>query len=557
MIGKFGKANLTKQIICSKTKNMKKQLLVSVSILTFVLIQMCPSFLFSQAPQALKYQSIIRNINGTPMSNTNIGIRASVHEGSATGLSVYQESHASTTNQFGLINLEIGNGTSITGNFSSIAWSTGTKWMEIEADFGSGYISMGTSQLLSVPFALNFVPGPAGENGTNGVDGLNGTNGVDGIDGVTGQNGIDGTNGTSGVAGLNGTNGADGIDGVTGQNGIDGTNGTNGNAGLNGTNGVDGIDGATGQNGIDGVNGTNGVAGLNGTNGVDGIDGATGQNGIDGINGTNGNAGLNGTNGADGIDGATGQNGIDGTNGTNGNAGLNGANGVDGIDGATGQNGIDGVNGTNGVAGLNGTNGVDGIDGINGTNGVNGIDGTNGTNGIDGLNGTNGVNGIDGATGQTGSISQFAMFFGLTAGTGNGAGTDYSSTIAVKSGAGTGRFPFPQDGPTAGIARVNTTSFTLPTIGTYEIYFSVHTTEAGQIQLELDGVDLPETVAANMNATAGGHLITGTFFVTTSLPNAILAVINPSGNAAALTITPADGASTHANAQVLTIKKIF
>lgn len=344
MIGKFGKANLTKQIICSKTKNMKKQLLVSVSILTFVLIQMCPSFLFSQAPQAFKYQSIIRNINGTPMSNTNIGIRASVHEGSATGLSVYQESHASTTNQFGLINLEIGNGTSITGNFSSIAWSTGTKWMEIEADFGSGYISMGTSQLLSVPFALNFVPGPAGENGTNGVDGLNGTNGVDGI---------------------------------------------------------------------------------------------------------------------------------------------------------------------------------------------------------------------DGATGQTGSISQFAMFFGLTAGTGNGAGTDYSSTIAVKSGAGTGRFPFPQDGPTAGIARVNTTSFTLPTIGTYEIYFSVHTTEAGQIQLELDGVDLPETVAANMNATAGGHLITGTFFVTTSLPNAILAVINPSGNAAALTITPADGASTHANAQVLTIKKIF
>jgi len=404
MIGKFGKANLTKQIICSKTKNMKKQLLVSVSILTFVLIQMCPSFLFSQAPQAFKYQSIIRNINGTPMSNTNIGIRASVHEGSATGLSVYQESHASTTNQFGLINLEIGNGTSITGNFSSIAWSTGTKWMEIEADFGSGYISMGTSQLLSVPFALNFVPGPAGENGTNGVDGLNGTNGVDGIDGVTGQNGIDGTNGTNGVDGLNGTNGVNGIDGVTGQNGIDGATGTNGNAGLNGT---------------------------------------------------------------------------------------------------------------------------------------------------------NGVNGIDGATGQTGSISQFAMFFGLTAGTGNGAGTDYSSTIAVKSGAGTGRFPFPQDGPTAGIARVNTTSFTLPTIGTYEIYFSVHTTEAGQIQLELDGVDLPETVAANMNATAGGHLITGTFFVTTSLPNTILAVINPSGNAAALTITSADGASTHANAQVLTIKKIF
>jgi hypothetical protein len=149
------------------------------------------------------------------------------------------------------------------------------------------------------------------------------------------------------------------------------------------------------------------------------------------------------------------------------------------------------------------------------------------------------------------------MFFGLTAGTGNGAGTDYAATIAAKTVAGTGRIPFPQNGPTAGIVRIDNTSFVLPSIGTYEIYFSIHTTELGQIQLELNGVDLPETVVANMNSTSGGHLITGSFFVTTTGLNSILAIINPSGNTSALTITPADGANTHANAQVLLIKRIL
>ncbi|MFY7734567.1 MAG: hypothetical protein ACOVSR_13860 [Bacteroidia bacterium] len=148
------------------------------------------------------------------------------------------------------------------------------------------------------------------------------------------------------------------------------------------------------------------------------------------------------------------------------------------------------------------------------------------------------------------------MFYGLTAGTGNSIGTDYAATVAVKTSVGTGRVNFPRNGPAIGITRLDNTSFTLPSIGTYEIIFHVNTTEPGQLQLELNNVDLPETVAVNMNPTAGGHPIMGNFFITTTSINSILAVINPIGNTPALTITPANGANTHANTQSITIKKI-
>lgn len=150
-----------------------------------------------------------------------------------------------------------------------------------------------------------------------------------------------------------------------------------------------------------------------------------------------------------------------------------------------------------------------------------------------------------------------SMFFGLTAGTGNPGPTDYAATVAPKTAAGTGRVPFPQDGPSDGnIVRVDGSSFTLPDIGTYLVTFRVHTTEPGQLQLELNGADLAETAAGNMNPTAGGHPIVGNALITTNVINSVLAVINPTGNTPALTITPADGASTHANAQTLTVLQI-
>ena len=150
------------------------------------------------------------------------------------------------------------------------------------------------------------------------------------------------------------------------------------------------------------------------------------------------------------------------------------------------------------------------------------------------------------------------MFYGLTAGTGNDSGTDYAATVAVKTTAGTGRVPFPRNGPTTSdtMIRLNSSSFILPEIGTYEVSFQVHTTEPGQLQLELNDAALPETTIANANPTAGGHPIAGRFFITTTVVNSVLAVINPAGNSTALTITPASGSLTHANAQSLLVTQI-
>lgn len=166
--------------------------------------------------------------------------------------------------------------------------------------------------------------------------------------------------------------------------------------------------------------------------------------------------------------------------------------------------------------------------------------------------------------GAPAAASVYSMFYGLTAGTGNPTSTDYAATIAVKTTAGTGRVPFPRNGPTSGsiTSAIGSTSpaliaeFNLPAIGTYEVTFRVHTTEPGQLQLELNGTALEETTAGNANPTSGGHPIVGNSFITTTVINSKLAVINPAGNTPALTITPADGASTHTQAQTLTIKQI-
>ncbi|HEV3059620.1 MAG TPA: hypothetical protein VGY48_15325 [Vicinamibacterales bacterium] len=153
--------------------------------------------------------------------------------------------------------------------------------------------------------------------------------------------------------------------------------------------------------------------------------------------------------------------------------------------------------------------------------------------------------------------AEFSMFYGLTAGTGNGGATDYAGTIAVKTSAGTGRVPFPRSGPISGaISNIDGSSFMLPDIGTYEITFEVHTTELGQLQLELGGVDQPQTCVGNFNPTAGGHPYNCRVYVTTVAINTVLAVINPAGNSTALTVTPANGSQTHANAQTLTIRRI-
>ena len=239
-----------------------------------------------------------------------------------------------------------------------------------------------------------------------------------------------------------------------------------------------------------------------------------------------------------------------GSTGVNWNTGSTGSTGVTGSTGATGPTGglLDQLEST-------GSTGVTGSTGSTGSTGATGVDQLEQT-GSTGAAGPIGATGATGATGTTGIIL-YAMFYGLTSGTGNPTTTDYAATIPVKTAAGTGRVPFPRAGPASSISFANDgSSFYLPNIGTYEITFRVHTTEPGQLLIELNGADQADTVAVNMNPTSGGHPIIGNAFITTTSVNSLIAIINPEGNSTALTITPANGAETHANTQSITIKQI-
>jgi len=112
---------------------------------------------FAQAPQGLNYQGVARNNVGVELPNQNIGIQLSILDGAATGTVLYTETHALLTDANGLFTLVIGFGTPTTGTFSAVNWAVGgSKWLKVSMDAsgGSNYQLMGTSQLLSVSYAL-------------------------------------------------------------------------------------------------------------------------------------------------------------------------------------------------------------------------------------------------------------------------------------------------------------------------------------------------------------------------------------------------------------------
>lgn len=112
--------------------------------------------LFAQAPQKMSYQAVIRNTSNQLISNGTVGIQISILQGSATGTASYIETHTATTNSNGLATVQIGGGTLVSGDFSTIDWSNGPYFMKTETDPNGGtvYSISGTTQLLSVPYAL-------------------------------------------------------------------------------------------------------------------------------------------------------------------------------------------------------------------------------------------------------------------------------------------------------------------------------------------------------------------------------------------------------------------
>jgi hypothetical protein len=125
--------------------------------LTLLLVTFIISFsLISQTPQAFKYQAVVRDNTGEIIASEEVSFRISIHDETPAGTIIFQETHQETTNEFGLANIEIGNGTPIIDTISGIDWGTNDKFLEVELDpdGGSAFTSMGTTQLLAVPYAL-------------------------------------------------------------------------------------------------------------------------------------------------------------------------------------------------------------------------------------------------------------------------------------------------------------------------------------------------------------------------------------------------------------------
>ncbi len=254
------------------------------NLLPLLLLLIAVPAVYGQAPTKMNYQAVVRDKQGQPVAKTTpVAFRFTIHDTTSTGHVSFTEVTNTAVGEFGLVNLQIGS----SNNLGIVNWGNGAKYLQVEVDINNSgtYTDMGTTQLISVPYALyaaNSNTGPQGATGAKGITGATGSSGATGI-GVTGSTGATGATGPtgatgagSGVTGPTGVTGATGATGSPGSNGTNGINGTNGTNGTNGQNGTNGATGATGATGITGPTGPTGATGATGT-GITGATGATGS----------------------------------------------------------------------------------------------------------------------------------------------------------------------------------------------------------------------------------------------------------------------------------------
>ena len=125
--------------------------------ITLIVAVFLTATLWAQSPQKMSYQAVVRNASDALVKSTAIGMKVSILKGSATGTAVYVETQTPTTNANGLVSVSIGSGTVVSGDFSTIDWANGPYFIKTETDpaGGTSYSITGTSQLLSVPYALH------------------------------------------------------------------------------------------------------------------------------------------------------------------------------------------------------------------------------------------------------------------------------------------------------------------------------------------------------------------------------------------------------------------
>ena len=126
-------------------------------IFTIAAALLMTASVWAQAPEKMSYQAVVRDAGNTLVTSQAVGMQISILQGSASGTSVYTETQNSTTNTNGLVSLEIGAGTVVSGDFTTVDWANDTYFIKTETDptGGTTYTITGTTQLMSVPYALH------------------------------------------------------------------------------------------------------------------------------------------------------------------------------------------------------------------------------------------------------------------------------------------------------------------------------------------------------------------------------------------------------------------
>ena len=323
---------------------MKNRITRSLALLSLLFFMQLG---YSQAPQKMSYQAVVRNAANTLVANTPVGIKITIYyvnqdPDMAPFITVYSERQVATTNQNGLFSIAVGTGTVLLGNFNNINWGTNEYYIKSQIDLtgGANYSLSGGQQLMSVPYALYANQSGGGKvllNGTTNPQATLGTAGDFYINTTTNTifgpkttvwpaTGVSlvGPQGSIGLPGLTGITGAVGATGAQGPIGLPGLTGAIGATGAQGLTGLTGATGPVGPQGLIGLTGNTGAVGATGPQGIIGLTGATGTTGAQGIQGLTGNTGLTGATGAVGTTGATGPQGTVGATGLLSNGAIAG-----------------------------------------------------------------------------------------------------------------------------------------------------------------------------------------------------------------------------------------
>ena len=149
----------------------------TVTVILGLLVSTC----IAQAPEKMSYQAVVRDASDMLLVNATIGMRVSVLQGSSTGTPVYVETHTSQTNDNGLVSIQIGDGSVVSGTVAGIDWANGPYFISSETDpsGGTNYSISGTTELLSVPYALHAANSGVGPQGPPGIQGPPGSSGCE------------------------------------------------------------------------------------------------------------------------------------------------------------------------------------------------------------------------------------------------------------------------------------------------------------------------------------------------------------------------------------------